>query len=101
MGTALLQDKSNVLYLYGNPSGLKESLVRKKSHVRKRNRAYYRAYIYSIAINTAQQNMPSISYNHSSCVGAAHCVKFGWKISLFSDYLIKMLLNFKHGISMD
>ena len=99
--TALLQDDSNVLYLYGNPSGLKDAMLSKKSQVMHENETYFRGYMYSTTINNAQIQAlyPKAVYNYSTYVGSKQGIKFGWKMSFFNVYLVNKLLQSRSGIS--
>ena len=99
--TASFRDESNVLYLYGNPIGLKAALMRKSHHRMRYNESFFMATMYEFVVNNYRRIQGMNQYNISLYRAETSGVSFGWKISLLNSFLVMKVLDSSDGIALE
>ena len=87
-----LHDVSNLMYLYGNPFGLRKALSNNEHRIG--NETLFVTVMYKANIKQLNASLDSVLYIGSNGV------RFGWKMNNFSQYRLLELLASNKGISL-
>ena len=94
-----LHDASNLIYLYGNPHGLRQAISNPNNRIIRGNDTFFISRMYSTNINQLHTSFDSNLYRLQ--IGThGLLVNFGWKLSAFNEFLVNKLLDSKKGVTL-
>ena len=92
-----VHDKSNVLYIFGNPIGLRESITNEKGYQFLANEKIFIAQMRQSSVNSNQLGFKMLPY--ASKKGKNH-VTFSFQSTHFNHFLVDRLLHSNRGVSI-
>ena len=93
-----IQDVSNLMYLYGNPHGLRGAILNRKNRIVNGNETFFSAWMYRTNINQRHSNSSSNVYRQQVFNGPK--IKFGWKLNTFNEFLVTQMLRSNKGVKL-
>ena len=91
-----IRDETNVIYLYGNPQGLRGEISNKKNHLVHENNTFFTSWMY----RTNSQHLQSSFDNNVYQKHINSRIKFGWMLNRFNELLVNKMLLSKQGIKL-
>ena len=92
-----IHDASNIIYLYGNPHGLRGAVSNQDNRAIRGNETFFISRMYSTYINQLKSNSYSNVYEKHVQNNNNPFITFGWKLNGFNEFLVKQLLNSNKG----
>ena len=93
-----MPDLSNLMYLYGNPHGLRGAILNRKNRIVNGNETFFSAWMYRTNINQRHSNSSSNVYRQQVFNGPR--IKFGWKLNTFNEFLVTQMLRSNKGVKL-
>ena len=94
-----IHDNKNVIYLYGNPLGLRGEVSNKKNYIVHGNNTFFRSWMYRTNSRQLHTNFDSNLY-HKHIESNSSRIKFGWKLNGFNEFLVNRMLLSNKGIKL-
>ena len=93
-----IQDLSNLIYLYGNPIGLRGAISNKDNRMLNGNEKFFTAWMFRTNIQKLHTNSNSNVYQQQVSNGPR--IKFGWKLNRFNEFLVNQMIRSKKGVKL-
>ena len=93
-----LCDSSNILYVYGNPHGLREAIDSRTNYAQFGNETYFRAYLSEKFVIQDKTTYKTLPYNELPSTVQKLVISF--KSSNFTNLLLDRLVNSNKGVKL-
>ena len=92
-----IHDQSNMLYIYGKPRGMRETIANKNNYKIFENKKYFKARMSERVIIQTQWNSWMLPYDDKE---GKMSIEFGFKANPFNQFLVDRLLDSNRGVKL-